>query len=54
MDLESLITPAERREIEAAIATVGIEENRTKPIFDHLEGRYDYGKINITIALMRR
>ncbi|MEZ0484862.1 DNA helicase RecQ [Fibrella aquatica] len=54
VDLESLITPAERREIEAAIATVGLEENRTKPVFEHLEGRYDYGKINITIALMGR
>ena len=54
VDLENLITPAERREIETAIATVGIEENRTKPVFEHLEGRYDYGKINLTIALMGR
>ncbi|MBO0931259.1 DNA helicase RecQ [Fibrella aquatilis] len=54
IDLETLITPAERREVEAAIAVVGLEENRTKPIYDHLEGRYDYGKINLTIALMRR
>ena len=54
IDLETLITPAERREVEAAIAVVGLEENRTKPIFDHLEGRYDYGKINLTIALIRR
>ncbi|HEX9958463.1 MAG TPA: helix-turn-helix domain-containing protein [Fibrella sp.] len=54
VDLESLITLSERREIEAAIAIVGIEENRTKPVFDHLEGRYDYGKINLTIALMQR
>ncbi|MEZ0540343.1 DNA helicase RecQ [Fibrella arboris] len=54
VDLASLITPDERREIEAAIAVVGIEENRTKPVFEHLEGRYDYGKINITIALMGR
>ncbi|CCH02901.1 ATP-dependent DNA helicase RecQ [Fibrella aestuarina BUZ 2] len=54
VDLERLITPAERRAIEAAIATVGIEDNRTKPVFDHLEGKYDYGKINLTIALMER
>ena len=54
IDLESLITPAERREIEAAIAVIGIEDNRTKPVFDHLEGKYDYGKINLTITLMRR
>ncbi|ARK11624.1 DNA helicase RecQ [Fibrivirga algicola] len=54
VDLASLITLAERQEIEAAIATVGIEENRTKPVFEHLGGRYDYGKINITIALMGR
>ncbi|HEX9957862.1 MAG TPA: helix-turn-helix domain-containing protein, partial [Fibrella sp.] len=54
VDLERLIAPNERREIEAAIAVVGIEENRTKPVFEHLEGRYDYGKINITLALMGR
>lgn len=53
IDLHSLITAAERREIQAAIDTVGIEDNRTKPVYDHLEGKYDYGKINLTIALMR-
>ena len=38
----------------AAIAVVGIEDSRTKPVLDHLEGKHDYGKINLTITLMRR
>ena len=51
IDLASLITPAERREIEAAIAAVG-ETTVLRPIFDQLDGKYDYGKINLTLALM--
>jgi ATP-dependent DNA helicase RecQ len=52
IDLESLITPAERADIEAAIEAVG-STAAMRPIFDQLEGRYDYGKISLTIALMR-
>ncbi|MBD2757810.1 DNA helicase RecQ [Spirosoma validum] len=52
IDLASLIAPNERQEIEKAIATVGLEEGRLKPVFDYLGGRYDYGKLTIVAGLM--
>ncbi|QHV96037.1 DNA helicase RecQ [Spirosoma endbachense] len=52
IDLESLISPAERREIEKAITMVGLDEGRLKPVFDHLGGRYDYSKLTIVVGLM--
>ena len=52
IDLVRLISAAERREIEAAINAVG-ETTALRPIFDQLEGKYDYGKINLTIVLMK-
>ncbi|GAB2559413.1 DNA helicase RecQ [Spirosoma areae] len=52
IDLVSLIDPAERREIEKAITTVGMEEGRLKPVFDHLGGRYDYGKLTLVAGLL--
>lgn len=51
IDLVSLIDPTERREIEKAIRTVGIEEGRLKPVFEYLGGRYDYGKLTLVAGL---
>ena len=52
IDLFSLIDPIERREIEKAIAEVGLEEGRLKPVFDHLGGKYDYGKLTLVAGLL--
>ena len=52
IDLASLVDPNERREIEKAIAAVGIEEGRLKPVFDYLAGRYDYSKLTIVAGLL--
>ncbi len=52
VDMHTLITPAEQAEIEAAIAVVGIAEGQTKPIYEYLNGRYDYGRIRLVIALL--
>lgn len=52
IDLVSLIDPSDRREIEKAIAVVGIEEGRLKPVFDYLGGRYDYGKLTLVMGLL--
>ncbi|MCX6218723.1 DNA helicase RecQ [Spirosoma sp.] len=52
IDLVSLIDPFERREIEKAIGVVGMEEGRLKPVFDYLEGRYDYGKLTLVAGLL--
>jgi ATP-dependent DNA helicase RecQ len=52
IELESLITPTERADIEAAIEAVG-STAAMRPIFDQLEGQYDYGKISLTIALWK-
>ncbi|GAB3541191.1 DNA helicase RecQ [Spirosoma fluminis] len=54
LDLTSLVDPFDRRQIEQAIDIVGLEEGRLKPIFDHLEGRYDYAKITLVVGLMGR
>ncbi|MCK8493248.1 DNA helicase RecQ [Spirosoma sp. RP8] len=52
IDLESLISPDERREIEKAVALIGLEEGRLKPVFDYLGGRYDYSKLTLVVGLM--
>ncbi|ADB36109.1 DNA helicase RecQ [Spirosoma linguale] len=52
IDLVSLVDPFERREIEKAIGVVGMEEGRLKPVFDYLEGRYDYGKLTLVAGLL--
>ena len=52
IDLSSLIDPADRREIERAIAEVGLEEGRLKPVFDQLGGKYDYGKLTLVAGLL--
>ncbi|QMW01294.1 DNA helicase RecQ [Spirosoma foliorum] len=52
IDLVSLIDPIDRREIEKAIAAVGIEEGRLKPVYDYLGGRYDYGKLTLVMGLL--
>ncbi|GAA4465720.1 DNA helicase RecQ [Nibrella saemangeumensis] len=52
IDLEALVSDFERTEIEAAIRRVGITEGRLKPIYDHLNGRYDYGKIQVVVGLL--
>ena len=54
IDLVSLIDPIERQEIEKALAIVGLEEGRLKPLFDYLEGRYDYGKLTLVAGLFER
>jgi len=54
VDLEALVSTAERLDIERAIARVGFENNQLKPIFDYLQGRYDYTKIRIVTALQTR
>ena len=51
IDLASLITPTERQEIEQAMAVAGLEEGRLKPLFDHFEGKYDYGKLTLVMGL---
>lgn len=52
INLASLIDPNERLEIEKAILAVGLEEGRLKPVFDYLEGRYDYDKLTIVAGLL--
>lgn len=52
IDLESLISPNERQEIEQAIAVVGLEEGRLKPVFDYLNGRYDYSKLTLVAGML--
>ncbi|CAN5399751.1 DNA helicase RecQ [soil metagenome] len=54
IDLVSLIDPIERQEIEKALAVVGLEEGRLKPVFDYFEGRYDYGKLTLVAGLFER
>ena len=49
--LTSVVSPAERTEIEQAIRVVGMSEGRLKGVFDHLEGRYDYGKLTLVAGL---
>ncbi|GAB4027873.1 DNA helicase RecQ [Spirosoma koreense] len=51
IDLLALIDPVERQEIEKALAVIGLEEGRLKPVFDYLGGRYDYGKLTIVAGL---
>jgi len=51
VDLEALVSPGDRLEIERAIARVGIENNSLKPVFEYLQGRYDYTKIRIVAGL---
>jgi ATP-dependent DNA helicase RecQ len=53
IDLSSLIPPAERQEIEQAIAVAGLEEGRLKPLFDYFEGKYDYGKLTLVMGLLQ-
>ena len=52
VDLTTLITRADRAAIEAAIDVVGLVEGQVKPIYEHLNGRYDYGRIRLVIALL--
>lgn len=52
LDLASLVDPLDRREIERAIATVGTEGGRLRPVFDYLNGHYDYGKLTIVAGLL--
>ncbi|MGV3558948.1 DNA helicase RecQ [Larkinella arboricola] len=54
VDLAELIGTAERLDIERAIARAGVENSALKPIYDALQGRYDYAKIRIVAALMGR
>ena len=49
--LRSFVSPAERADIERAIQTVGMPEGRLKGVFDHLEGKYDYGKLTLVASL---
>ncbi|MFC5411737.1 DNA helicase RecQ [Larkinella bovis] len=51
VDLAALVDTAERLDIERAIARVGLENNTLKPVFEALQGRYDYTKIRIVAAL---
>lgn len=52
IDLEGMITSAERAEIEEAINLIGFDNNSAKPIYEHLGGRFSYDKIRLTAALM--
>ncbi|GAB3256246.1 DNA helicase RecQ [Larkinella harenae] len=54
VDLAALVTTAERLDIERAIERVGIDNNVLKPVFEALQGRYDYTKIRIVAALSGR
>ncbi|RCR70513.1 DNA helicase RecQ [Larkinella punicea] len=54
VDLAALVDTADRLEIERAIARVGVENNALKPVYDALQGRYDYTKIRIVAALLGR
>ncbi|RRB00847.1 DNA helicase RecQ [Larkinella rosea] len=54
VDLAALVDTAERLDIERAIARVGVDNNALKPVFESLNGRYDYTKIRIVAALLGR
>ncbi|RYF03614.1 MAG: ATP-dependent DNA helicase RecQ, partial [Oxalobacteraceae bacterium] len=54
IDLVSLLDPTDRREIEKAIREVGLEEGLLKPVFEHLNGRYDYAKLTLVVGLMEQ
>ncbi|WP_266364253.1 DNA helicase RecQ [Tellurirhabdus rosea] len=51
VDLESLVSTADRLEIERGLARVGVQNNQFKPVFEHLAGRYDYAKIRLVATL---
>jgi ATP-dependent DNA helicase RecQ len=53
IDIEELISKPEALEIEAAINEIGLPEGRLKPVYDHFNGRYDYGKIQLVAGLMQ-
>ncbi|WP_421826243.1 DNA helicase RecQ [Larkinella sp.] len=54
VDLAALVDTADRLDIERTIARVGVENNALKPVYDALQGRYDYTKIRIVAALLGR
>ena len=54
IDLSTLVSPSERSEIEQAIAVSDLEEGRLKPLFDHFEGKYDYGKLTLVLGLSQK
>lgn len=49
VDFEPFISPNELNDILHTLEDVGIE-NGSKPVFDALEGKYNYGKIRLAIA----
>lgn len=54
IDLRKYITNAELTEITKAINIVGIDKNQIKPIFEYLNGKYEYHKIRIAAAIMTK
>ena len=53
IDLVSLIDPSDRREIEKAMKSIGVEEGRLKPVYEHFNGRYDYAKLTLVWGLLQ-
>jgi ATP-dependent DNA helicase RecQ len=52
VDLGRVLTAEEQQEVTAAFARVG--STALSPVFDALGGRYDYGKLKLVRAAMRR
>jgi ATP-dependent DNA helicase RecQ len=52
IDLNVLVTPEQRADIEPALRLIGVENNSFKPVFEHLEARHDYNAIRVVWALM--
>ncbi len=54
IDLKKYITNTELTEITQAINIVGMDKNQLKPVFEHLNGKYDYHKIRLAAAIMTK
>jgi ATP-dependent DNA helicase RecQ len=52
VDLKKYITQQEYDEITVAIKKVGISENKIKPVFDFLNGKFEYHKIRLAATLL--
>lgn len=54
IDLKKFISDAEFTAISSAIQKVGIEDNKLKPVFEFLNGKYEYHKIRLAASLLAK
>ncbi len=51
INIENLVDPAERADIERAIQQIGVENNAIKPIYEFFSGKYSYDTLRIVWGL---